>query len=98
MLLNTRDLSNVTQISRLYKVLESEMQAHWKRSKEIISNGERLMPTAPSKEDVQLRIANLQSRWEQLRKVSQSLSEWLQEAEQACQYFQDANDAESWIK
>jgi spectrin beta len=98
MLLNTRDLSNVTQISRLYKVLESEMAAHWKRSKEIISNGERLMPTAPSKEDVQLRIANLQSRWDQLRKVGHSLSEWLQEAEQACQYFQDANDAESWIK
>jgi len=96
--LNTRDVSNVPQISRLYKVLESEMAAHWKRSKEIISTGERLMPTAPSREDVQSKIANLQSRWEQLKKVSQALNDWLQEAEKASQYFQDANDAESWIK
>uniref|UniRef100_A0A7E4UVW3 Spectrin beta chain n=1 Tax=Panagrellus redivivus TaxID=6233 RepID=A0A7E4UVW3_PANRE len=98
MLLNTRDISSVPQISRLYKVLESEMQAHWKRSKEIIATGERLTPLAPSKEDVQVRIGNLQTAWDSLRKVNDALGAWLQEAEQACQYFQDANDAESWIR
>lgn len=76
------------------------MQAHWQRSKGLINTGEKLLPTsiAASKESVQQKICTLQSKWEQLRKIAAQLAKWLSEAEQACQYFQDANDTESWIK
>lgn len=76
------------------------MQAHWQRSKGLINTGEKLLPTsiAASKESVQQKINTLQSKWEQLRKIAARLAKWLSEAEQACQYFQDANDTESWIK
>lgn len=97
-MLNKRDISNVPHAASLFKVLESEMQAHWQRSKNIINSGEKLLVSSTSKEEIQLRIANLQTRWEQLRKLAATLAKWLSEAEQACQYFQDANDTESWIK
>lgn len=75
------------------------MHAHWQRSKGIINTGERLLPTiAASKESVQQKISTLQLKWEDLRKITSQLVKWLGEAEQACQYFQDANDTESWIK
>jgi len=85
--------------SFLLQTLELEMQAHWQRSKAIINSGERLQPTsAHTKEDVQTRVHALQSKWEALRRAVAALAKWLGEAEKASQYFQDANDAESWIK
>lgn len=97
-MLNKRDISNVSHAMSIFKVLESEMKAHWNRSKNIINSGEKLLNLSTSKDEIQLRIASLQTRWEQLRKLAATLSKWLSEAEQACQYFHDANDAESWIK
>lgn len=97
-ILNKRDISNVPHTMSIFKLLESEMKAHWNRSKNIINSGEKLLNLSNSKNEIQSRIANLQIRWEQLRKLTATLANWLTEAEQACQYFQDANDAESWIK
>ncbi|KAK0410555.1 hypothetical protein QR680_005192 [Steinernema hermaphroditum] len=97
-MLQNRHIASTPQISRLYKVLESEMQGHWQRSKQIITAGEKIMPHVASREDVQHRISVLQSRWEQLKKLSAEVGRWLIEAEKARSYFQDANDAESWIR
>ncbi|TKR60860.1 hypothetical protein L596_028044 [Steinernema carpocapsae] len=97
-MLQNRHIHSTPQISRLYKVLESEMQGHWQRSKQIITAGEKILPHVASREDVHHRISVLQSRWEQLRKLSAEVGRWLIEAEKARSYFQDANDAESWIR
>ncbi|KAI1720497.1 spectrin repeat domain-containing protein [Ditylenchus destructor] len=98
LMLKNSDITNVMHVTRQYKVLESEMQAHWQRSKAIIKTGERLLPNPAFKDDIQVKLAALQARFEQLRTISAQLAKWLAEAEQACQYFQDANDTESWIK
>ncbi|CAI4223262.1 unnamed protein product [Auanema sp. JU1783] len=92
------DVSAVHQITLLYKNLENDMQLHWARSKDLINSGERLIQAGQSKEDIQRRISVFQSSWERLRAVVQALGQWLSEARQAQQYFQDANEAESWIR
>ncbi|CAJ0961940.1 unnamed protein product, partial [Mesorhabditis belari] len=103
------DVANVVNIGRLHKTVESEMKSHWTRSKEIMAAGERTLysetPALPSsfmngqnREDVQKRIQQIQAKWEALRRVVDKLAQWLQEAERAQQYFQDANEAESWIR
>ncbi|CAJ0573578.1 unnamed protein product, partial [Mesorhabditis spiculigera] len=92
------DIANVANISRFHKTIESEMKAHWTRTKEIMAAGEQLAMNGQSRDDVQRRIQQIQHRWESLRKVVDDLANWLQEAERAQQYFQDANEAESWIR
>lgn len=88
LMLKNSDITNVMHVTRQYKVLESEMQAHWQRSKAIIKTGERLLPNPAFKDDIQVKLAALQARFEQLRTISAQLAKWLAEAEQACQYFQ----------
>ncbi|VDK61916.1 unnamed protein product [Onchocerca ochengi] len=97
-LLKNRDLSATAQLRRIFKNLETEMEGHWQRAKGVIAAGERLVATGQNKEDIQTRIYNLHAKWEQLRKVVEAVGRWLREAEQAHQYFQDANEAESWIR
>lgn len=87
------------------------MKSHWTRSKEIMAAGERLVMSGQNREDVQRRIQQIQAKWDALRRVVENLAQWLQEAERAQQYFQvvfsipiftsffeDANEAESWIR
>ncbi len=64
------------------------MQAHWNRSKAVMAVGERLLPIAPSRDDVQRRISALQTQWEELRSLTATLGRWLRDADQAQQYFQ----------
>ncbi|EJD74610.1 beta chain spectrin [Loa loa] len=97
-LLKNRDLSATAQLRRIFKNLETEMEGHWQRAKGVIAAGERLVAMGRNKEDIQTRIYNLHAKWEQLRKVVEAVGRWLREAEQAHQYFQDANEAESWIR
>uniref|UniRef100_A0A914XIB6 Spectrin alpha chain n=1 Tax=Plectus sambesii TaxID=2011161 RepID=A0A914XIB6_9BILA len=100
-MLSNRDLAATPQLTRLFKNLEVDMQGHWQRSKQVIAAGEKLLPiTQPqsAKEEVQQRIASLQKSWADLRELTTLLGRWLREAEQAAQYFQDANEAESWIR
>ncbi|CAD6193236.1 unnamed protein product [Caenorhabditis auriculariae] len=92
------DISVVPQTTLLYKNIEMEMQAHWTRSKGMISAGERLIQNGQSKDDIQRRLTTMNQNWERLRAVVAALGNWLQEARQAQQYFQDANEAESWIR
>ncbi|MFH4975130.1 hypothetical protein AB6A40_001839 [Gnathostoma spinigerum] len=97
-LLANHDLSVTPQLSRLFKHLETEMHGHWQRTKTVIAIGERLMANGQNKDDIEGRIQQLYEKWEQLRKAAEAVAKWLHEAEAAHQYFQDANEAESWIR
>ncbi|ETN74189.1 hypothetical protein NECAME_13133 [Necator americanus] len=92
------DVAAVQQTTLLYKNTETEMQSHWARSKDMMAAGERLIENGQSREDIQRRIQAMQEGWERLRAAHQALGQWLSEAKQAQQYFQDANEAESWIR
>lgn len=77
------------------------MQGHWQKSKQVMAHGERLLNNqtmASTKDEVQKRLKLLQAHWDDLRRALTVLSKWLKEAQQAGQYFQEANEAESWIK
>ncbi|KAI3422187.1 hypothetical protein GPALN_012720 [Globodera pallida] len=93
-LLQLRDLSALRDSQRLHKSLEAEMQSHWERTKRLISDGERLaMPR-----EVQWRADTLQRSWQELRATNAALTNWLMEAERLTQFFQDANEADSWLR
>ncbi|KAE9418301.1 hypothetical protein Angca_009245, partial [Angiostrongylus cantonensis] len=92
------DVAAVQQTTILHKNAETEMQSHWARTKDMMAAGERLIENGQSKEDIQRRIQAMQHGWERLRAAHQALGQWLSEAKQAQQYFQDANEAESWIR
>lgn len=92
------DVAAVQQTTLLYKNTETEMQSHWTRTKDMMAAGERLIENGQSREDIQRRIQAMQQGWERLRAAHQALGQWLNEAKQAQQYFQDANEAESWIR
>ncbi|KJH48207.1 spectrin repeat-containing domain protein [Dictyocaulus viviparus] len=92
------DVAAVQQTTLLHKNTETEMQSHWTRTKDMIAAGERLIENGQSREDIQRRIQAMQHGWERLRSAHQALGQWLNEAKQAQQYFQDANEAESWIR
>uniref|UniRef100_A0A158QA40 Spectrin beta chain n=1 Tax=Enterobius vermicularis TaxID=51028 RepID=A0A158QA40_ENTVE len=96
--LSSRDLSSTPQLSRIFKNLETEMHSHWQQTKAVIAAGESLMASGFNKDDIQSRINKLYNKWEKLRKNAEAVGKWLREAEQAHQYFQDANEAESWIR
>lgn len=65
-----------------------------------MGSGEKLLVHAasPTKDEVQSRLRSLQHNWDQLRSMVAELSKWLREAQQAGQYFQEANEAESWMR
>ncbi|KAL3084188.1 hypothetical protein niasHT_039314 [Heterodera trifolii] len=93
-LLQLRDLSALRDSQRLHKSLETEMQSQWERTKRLISDGEKL--GVPG--EVQWRADTLQRSWEELRTTNAALTNWLTEAERLAQFFQDANEADSWIR
>ncbi|KRX93022.1 Spectrin beta chain, non-erythrocytic 1, partial [Trichinella pseudospiralis] len=94
------DLSFSSQLNRMLKCLETEMQAHWVRTKKVMTVGEQLLLNtfADAKEDVQNGLKNLQIRWDELRQLIAVLGRYVHEARQISQYFQEANEAESWIR
>ncbi|WKY08955.1 hypothetical protein Q1695_001825 [Nippostrongylus brasiliensis] len=96
--LSNGDVAAVQQTTLLYKNTDTEMQTHWGRTKDMIAAGERLIENGQNREDIQRRIQAMQQGWERLRAAHQALGQWLNEAKQAQQYFQDANEAESWIR
>ncbi len=77
-------------IVSLFETLETEMQGHWQRSKQVLATGEKLLLVVPpnAKEEVQGRIGSLQENWDKLRQILSVLGRWLKEAQQAQQYFQ----------
>lgn len=99
-----RDLNNIAQLNRQFNVnvslsffcqthnfvqaLETDMQSHWQRNKDIADKSRRILSNAPTRDEVTSKIQTLKVRWDQLREESEKLSKWLNEAEQASQYFQ----------
>ncbi|KAI6237537.1 hypothetical protein M3Y95_00275500 [Aphelenchoides besseyi] len=94
-----RNLSDISQLNRQFKTLETDIQSHWQRNKEIADRSRRVLSAAPStRDEAASKMQTLKVSWDRLRDESEKLAKWLAEAEQAAQYFQEANDAESWVK
>uniref|UniRef100_A0A0N4ZQ51 Spectrin beta chain n=1 Tax=Parastrongyloides trichosuri TaxID=131310 RepID=A0A0N4ZQ51_PARTI len=96
-MLNNKDISTFQQTSKQFKLLDTEIQTHKKKINELLQDGQNLLPTIGSKDDIKHKMEIIQSKFDHLRKLSSQLAKWLEEAEQARRYFQDANEAESWI-
>jgi hypothetical protein len=54
------------------QAIETEMQAHWSRVKQVLSTGEQLLsstPTASTKDEIKERMKSLQTSWDQLKEI-----------------------------
>ncbi|CDW52048.1 protein sma d; protein sma c; protein sma b [Trichuris trichiura] len=109
-LINQTDPSALSQVHLFLKVtlgrwlsfvegLETEMQGHWLRTKQVLAVGEKQLLNTPTglRKDLQTRLNQLHVRWEELRQLVVVLNEYVKEAQQILQFYQDANEAESWI-
>ena len=87
-------------IQSIAQSLDTEMHTHWTRVKQVLADGEKLQSSVPpaTKKELGTRLQGLQSAWDELKHLSAQLAHYLKEAQQAQQYFQDANEAESWIR
>lgn len=94
----TGDHSMMPQYSVLFKNTEMEMQSHWARCKKIISTGEKLIQNGQPTNQVQTRLTSMNKAWDQLRNAVTVLGSWINGAKEAQQYFQDCNEAESWMR
>jgi len=81
------------------------MQTHWTKTKTVIGRGEKLLSQSNldfllpvQKSDVERRLLELNSRWQHLRQISAELTEKVKQAWALGQFFQDANEVESWIR
>uniref|UniRef100_A0A5S6R1A2 Spectrin beta chain n=1 Tax=Trichuris muris TaxID=70415 RepID=A0A5S6R1A2_TRIMR len=98
-LINQTDPSALSQVHLFLKGLETEMQGHWLRTKQVLAVGEKQLLNTPAdlRKDLQNRLNQLHVRWEELRQLVVVLNEYVKEAQQILQFYQDANEAESWI-
>uniref|UniRef100_A0AC35UII5 Spectrin beta chain n=1 Tax=Rhabditophanes sp. KR3021 TaxID=114890 RepID=A0AC35UII5_9BILA len=96
-MLSKRDITTFQQTSKQFKFLDTEMQTHSKRVNELLEEGQKLLNIAPSKDDMRHKMDILQAKFDQLRRLTALLAKWIEDAERARRYFQDANEAESWI-
>uniref|UniRef100_A0A0K0EWJ5 Karst (inferred by orthology to a D. melanogaster protein) n=1 Tax=Strongyloides venezuelensis TaxID=75913 RepID=A0A0K0EWJ5_STRVS len=96
-MLNNKDISTFQQTSKQFKLLDTEIQAHKKKINELLEDGQSLLPIVGSKDEIKHKMEIIQSKFDHLRKLASQLAKWLEEAEEARRYFQDANEAESWI-
>ncbi|KFD52473.1 hypothetical protein M513_06670 [Trichuris suis] len=98
-LINQTDPSALSQVHLFLKGLETEMQGHWLRTKQVLAVGEKQLLNTPTglRKDLQTRLNQLHVRWEELRQLVVVLNEYVKEAQQILQFYQDANEAESWI-
>lgn len=97
--LSSKDLIGVIGLQQKHKALEAEIKAHEARIKKVIENGNLLIAQKyPEEIDIRNRIKELQEQWDHVHELAAQKRKQLEDANEAFQYYTDANEAESWIK
>ncbi|XP_076029013.1 spectrin beta chain, non-erythrocytic 5 kst isoform X3 [Oratosquilla oratoria] len=80
------------------KALEDEMRARRPKSEKIMRSGESLAAGHPDAKSIRARISALAEKWKLLDHYAAERRKQLEEAAEACSFYADANEAESWVK
>ncbi|KAK2710872.1 hypothetical protein QYM36_012149, partial [Artemia franciscana] len=82
-----------------HRALQDEMKARWPKAKRLCDLGHELISANHTEQkDIQIRINSLENGWKQLRELAEKRKVALEDASEACQFFADVNEAESWLK
>ncbi|XP_071948314.1 spectrin alpha chain, non-erythrocytic 1-like isoform X2 [Antedon mediterranea] len=94
-----KDLIGVQNLIKKHQALMTEIQGHEPRIKSVCAQGHEMVDEGHfAAEDIQSKVASVETRWQALKDKTASRKEDLDESLEAQQYFADANEAQSWMK
>ncbi|XP_064623906.1 spectrin beta chain, non-erythrocytic 2-like isoform X3 [Lineus longissimus] len=94
-----KDLVAVLRQLKQHEVLEAEMEARWPNCETICTAGNDLISKDHyAKKEIRGHIRSLKDNWQKLKDLVKKRRKRLEDAEEAQQYYADADEAESWIK
>ncbi|GAB6026067.1 hypothetical protein CHUAL_012270 [Chamberlinius hualienensis] len=92
-----KDLLAVVRLQQKHKVLEDEMKARFPKLEQFFKTGETLANNVPEGTDIKSRVDSLKEHWKKLQELAAQRTKQLEEAVEACQFYSDINEAESWM-
>ncbi|KAI1232632.1 Spectrin beta chain, partial [Lamprotornis superbus] len=91
------DLPSVQRLTKRNETLQKELAGHAPRLGEVLSRGEAAGSGEEPGPELAAQAQELRALWEMLQEEAAARHGRLQEAEEAQQYYLDADEAEAWV-
>ncbi|NXD45216.1 SPTB1 protein, partial [Copsychus sechellarum] len=91
------DLPSVQRLTKRNETLQKELAGHAPRLGEVLSRGEAAGSGAEPGPELAAQAQELRALWETLQEEAAARHRRLREAEEAQQYYLDADEAEAWV-
>ncbi|KAM3671171.1 spectrin beta chain, erythrocytic isoform 1-T2 [Ammospiza maritima maritima] len=91
------DLASVQRLTKRNETLQKELAGHAPRLGEVLSRGEAAGSGEEPGPELAAQAQELQALWETLQEEAAARHRRLREAEEAQQYYLDADEAEAWV-
>ncbi|XP_015485639.1 spectrin beta chain, erythrocytic isoform X1 [Parus major] len=91
------DLPSVQRLTKRNETLQKELAGHAPRLGEVLNRGEAAGSGEEPGPELAAQAQELRALWETLQKEAAARHQRLREAEEAQQYYMDADEAEAWV-
>ncbi|CAN8214550.1 unnamed protein product [Coccothraustes coccothraustes] len=91
------DLQSVQRLTKRNETLQKELAGHAPRLGEVLSRGEAAGSGEEPGPELAAQAQELRALWETLQEEAAARHRRLREAEEAQQYYLDADEAEAWV-
>ncbi|NXA71966.1 SPTB1 protein, partial [Thryothorus ludovicianus] len=91
------DLPSVQRLTKRNETLQKELAGHAPRLGEVLSRGEAAGSGEEPSPELAAQAQELRALWETLQEEAAARHRRLREAEEAQQYYLDADEAEAWV-
>ncbi|XP_050831246.1 spectrin beta chain, erythrocytic isoform X2 [Serinus canaria] len=91
------DLPSVQRLTKRNETLQKELAGHAPRLGEVLSRGEAAGSSEEPGPELAAQAQELRALWETLQEEAAARHRRLREAEEAQQYYLDADEAEAWV-
>ncbi|XP_071284117.1 spectrin beta chain, erythrocytic isoform X2 [Agelaius tricolor] len=91
------DLASVQRLTKRNETLQKELAGHAPRLGEVLSRGEAVGSSEEPGPELAAQAQELRALWETLQEEAAARHRRLREAEEAQQYYLDADEAEAWV-
>uniref|UniRef100_A0A2K5P6T8 Spectrin beta chain n=1 Tax=Cercocebus atys TaxID=9531 RepID=A0A2K5P6T8_CERAT len=92
------NLQTVQLFMKKNQTLQNEILGHTPRVEDVLQRGQQLVEAAEIDcQDLEERLRHLQSSWDRLQEAAAGRLQRLRDANEAQQYYLDADEAEAWI-
>ncbi|NWZ81052.1 SPTB1 protein, partial [Poecile atricapillus] len=91
------DLPSVQRLTKRNETLQKELAGHAPRLGEVLNRGEAAGSGEEPGPELAAQAQELRALWETLQEEAAARHQRLREAEEAQQYYMDADEAEAWV-